>query len=101
MKTVTTDATIELPPHLAKCPICGAKIYIDDMTAWTKDDLDGTWYAVEVSIQCETEPDIDGEDWWDWMNGHWSMPYVDWLPLTEQVLAWLKANYRFEMRSAQ
>lgn len=97
MQTVATDATIELPPK-AKCPICGAKIYLEDVTAWEKDDTDGTWYATEISIQCETEPDIDGDDWWDWMNGHWNTPYIDWLPLTEAVLMWLKKNYRFEMR---
>jgi len=94
MQTVATDATIELPPK-AKCPICGEKVVFEGTHCWERDDADGTWYATEVSINCVTEPDIDSEDWEDWHNGHWNMPYVDWLPLTQAVLVWLKRNYRF------
>lgn len=54
--------------------------------------------TTEISINCVTEPDIDSEEWEDWFSGHWSTPYIDWLPLTQAVLVWLKKNYRFEMK---
>lgn len=99
MQTVATDADIQLPPELAVCPICGEKVIIEEITGWVQED-DGSWRADEISINCETEPDTDSDDWEDWHNWHWNMPYVDWLPLSVKVEAWLAKHYRFEMADA-
>ena len=97
MITLKHNEIPELPTRF-HCPICKSGIVITDINEWEETD-DGTWRVSDggVLINCTSEPDIDSEDWHGWMNGHWSMPYVDWLPVCESVLEWLDANYRFEM----
>jgi hypothetical protein len=76
------------------CPICGAKVFITCITEWESD----TGTIVGYEYECETEPDIDSDDWESWFDGHYSMPYVDWLPWQVSVDKWL-ANcffYRWE-----
>ena len=33
----------------------------------------------------------------EWFLGHYSTPYVDWLPLEMRVKDWLKQRYRFSV----
>ena len=96
MKTIRADDRIDIPPEVARCPICGRKITAVAFNTHQQDEQ-GRWYAVEVSLECETEPDIDSPQWMDWFQGHYSMPYIDWLPLEIKVRAWLKENFRFEL----
>ncbi len=81
---------IWIPPQAAKCPICGGRLYVSGVDEWETD----TGRATQITVECESEPDIDGPDWEDWFSGHYSMPYVDWLPLEEPLLAWFNRHYR-------
>jgi hypothetical protein len=87
------DATVAVPPAVAMCPICGAALVIT-LEACELDD-DETWKASEIHVECTTEPDLDDAAWQSWHNGHYAMPYVDWLPLNLALLAWLRHTYRF------
>jgi hypothetical protein len=78
-----------LLPH--PCPICGAKVYLTDVEEWGTDDGE----IVHGAFECETEPDIDSAEWWDWHRGHFAMPYVDWLPWEMRVMEWVDRNYRW------
>jgi len=49
---------------------------------------------VGISLECVTEPDIDSDDWPAWHRHHWSMPYVDWLPVENRVLRWFQKHFR-------
>ena len=89
-----TDAVIEVPKEIAVCPICGGKLTVG-CDGWI--ELDDGWAADSLSIDCETEPDIDGNDWDDWFRGHYSMPYIDWLPVEYHILRWLNENYRWDL----
>ena|SRR3990172_2330175 len=95
IQIVSMDAEIEIPISLVVCPICGAQIFIEEMNEWIGDD-EGRWVALNVKVDCSTAPDIDDDGWEDWFKAHWSTPYIDWLPVEQQVEEWLKANYRFE-----
>lgn len=93
MKTIDTAARytpIEVPPHVAKCPICGALIVIEEVRFWASK----SGKQLSISVECTTEPDIDSDEWPDWHRGHWSMPYVDWLPVQNFVLKWFQQHYR-------
>lgn len=79
-----------LPLAMPKpCPICGAKVRLTDVDEWGADDGE----IIGVSFDCETEPDIDSDEWPDWHAGHYAMPYVDWLPYEVAAKAWLNARY--------
>lgn len=81
-------------PDIFRCPICGDKLTLD-IDAWTS-DYDG-WKAEDsgVHVSCVSEPDITDDDYEDWFDGHYQMPYVDWLPVDQKVYDWLEDNYRF------
>lgn len=98
MNTVKDASEVVLPLGKFVCPICGAAVVIDDIDEWEQND-DGSWQVSEtgVHVTCETEPDFDDDSWEDWHSGHWSMPYVDWMPMQEKIYRWLAKNYRFEM----
>ena len=38
-------------------------------------------------------PDFEDDDWDDWFHGHYSMPYVDWMPWEQRVLELLNERY--------
>ena len=87
------DMPFAVPESVAVCPICEAPIVIEEVQDW--EELNGKIVMVPettVTLTCTTEPDIDGPDWNDWMSEHFSMPYVDWLPLSVKVRDWLAYN---------
>ena len=96
MQILKRDSTIKIPTEIATCQICGAEVVIEDIDEWEQAD-DGLWRATEggLHVTCSTEPDIDADGWSDWMNGHFSTPYIDWLPIGVTVFKWMDANYRF------
>jgi hypothetical protein len=87
MLTAINNALPLLAP--LPCPICGASVYITGVDEWESD----SGRIVHFEHECETEPDIDSDEWWGWHNGHWNMPYVDWLPWEMRVYRWLDAHY--------
>ena len=84
-------------PDNFKCPICGKRLTLE-ITEWTR-DYDG-WKASDcgLEISCESEPDITDKNYEAWLDSHFQMPYVYWLPVDNAVYAWLEDNYRFEER---
>lgn len=93
---IKTAEDIVLPAGLFLCPICKAAIVVDEVSEWEEDD-EGLMQARTVKINCITDPDIESDEWEDWFRGHWSMPYVDWLPLEETVTQWVNERYRWEL----
>lgn len=86
MIILNTDQLPELPQEFT-CSICGAPIILEEIDEWVQND-DGTWQVGDTGakINCSTEPDFDESDEMDnFMASHWSMPYVDWLPLSVRV----------------
>jgi len=73
------------------CPICGAKVYLTAVVEWGADD--GEISGVEYD--CETEPDIDSDEWPAWHRHHFNMPYVDWLPWETRMMAWLNRQFHY------
>lgn len=97
MLIIDTDAPINVPDEIAVCPICGAAIWVE-VTEW-EHQPDGTWAVSDCGVytNCASEPDINSDEWKDWHNGHYAMPYVDWLPVDLRITKWLKRTYRFNM----
>ncbi len=93
---VSTGAVIQIPTDVAVCPICDGKLSTQ-ADEWTE-RTDGTWKAVTAHPECEHEPEIDSDEWDDWHRGHYSMPYLDWLPLERPLLRWLNRNYDWDVR---
>lgn len=71
------------------CPICGNKVLITAVTEWESE----SGKIVSYEYECETEPDIDSDEWWGHHGEHYSMPYVDWLPWEKRVDRWLARRY--------
>lgn len=88
----TSYRPIEVPRKIATCPICDASISVEEVQEWECE----TGKPVGISVNCDTEPDIDSDEWPDWFHHHWSMPYVDWLPVENRVLKWFQRNYKCE-----
>ena len=91
MKTVFDEkAEIFLPEP---CPICKAKVRLTGVPALVEEN--GQWQASEIEAECETEPFIDSDEWEEWHNHHYQMPYVDWLPYEQRMLAWVNEHFEF------
>ena len=88
-KVIKAEDWIRLPREVAVCPICKSTLFAS-FDSWVEEN--GQWKASSVNLDCETEPDIDSDDWWDWHNAHYSMPYVDWLPVEHHVKEWINEN---------
>ena len=65
------------------CPYCGGKLTVS-VNGWHKED-DG-WVADDLQLDCEND-DEKHED-------HCDMPYLNWLPVEQQILRWMNAHYR-------
>lgn len=94
-KIVKSDTVIKVPKGVAVCPICGARLYADT-EEWEEDDY-GMWRASNPKTTCAKEPDIDSRKWNEWHRWHYSMPYVDWLPVDMKVQKWMDRTYRFDL----
>lgn len=84
------DNPPSIPRDVAVCPICDADIFIDEICEWNEN---GSVSDCGIKVQCVTEPRIDSLEWRRWFEHHWSMPYVDWLPVEKRVLDWLNRTY--------
>ena len=88
---------LKVPHVIAACPICGDVLYIDECSEWIEDVNEQMRIDLECSsihIDCVTAPDPDSEEWEEWFQGHWSMPYADWLPVEQRVKEWLAEELR-------
>lgn len=90
-----------VPTSVAVCPICGRGLWIESIDEAVEAD-DGVWLPNEISLTCETESDVEigSIDWDEWFRGHYSTPYIDWLPVDSKVLKWMQQpeqRQRFEL----
>lgn len=93
-KILRIDETFEVPSEVAKCPICGSKLFAS-FEEWNHGG-DGLLIGVDVHLDCEAEPDdINSQEWKSWFAGHYQTPYVYWLPVCIAVEKWTTANFRF------
>lgn len=96
MITISDASEIKLPDSF-RCPICNAALYIEEVNAWTEGD-GGSLKAEAVKVDCVTFPGFDDHDAFEaYMSGHYSMPYVDWLPLETEITAWVNERYVWEL----
>lgn len=99
MQVISKDATIDIPPSVAVCPYCGGKL-VAQCEHWSQTD-DGSWLAVHLELDCESEPELDDNDdaslerFDEWLAEHTYMPYVHMLPVETKVTAWVNKNYRW------
>ncbi len=78
------------------CPYCKGDLTYE-CDGWDEDD-NGQWESDgSFSIDCSTEPDMDSDDWEDWMQSHSEMPYVHQLPIDISVQKWINSRYRFRL----
>jgi hypothetical protein len=96
MKKATLGDRVNIPLNVACCPICSEPIYgyIEEIEHHEKGYSVGN---CGFKIDCTSEPDlekIDTFEWEEWFSTHWSMPYVDWLPLEIKMSKWLNNNYQ-------
>lgn len=94
-----SDNPPSIPLDVAKCPICGSEIKFVEINEYETET--GKVVDTGFHVGCITEPDFDDPDYDDWLNGHYSMPYVDWLPVEIIVYRWLSANYRLRLPNNQ
>ena len=78
-----------------KCPYCGGNLTAGINACEQIED--GSWVITDLSIDCDTEPDIDGPEWDDWWREH-SWDYCDkWHDLHDGVVHRLRNSVRVEM----
>lgn len=95
MKYLDPHKWYEFPHNVAVCPKCGAGVVVGDFDEWETET--GRVTETGFHIDCISEPDEDDPDYDDWFNWHWSMPYVDWLPLEVDLYQWFDARFRLRL----
>ena len=95
---IGAESLIQIPTTIAVCPYCGGRLQAS-FTAW-EEDANGGMKAIEMDLDCETEPPLESGDWEDWTRQHSQMPYVYMLPVHDRVLKWINKRFRFEMPEA-
>lgn len=98
---LATDTVLAIPPEVRVCPYCGGNLWARFEEFGQCDD--GTWQAEGVTLECDSEPDLDDEDeksveaWNDFLSRHSEMPYVYWLPAAVAVSEFVNEHYRFKV----
>ena len=96
---INSDTILDIPPTVALCPYCGAKLYAV-CEGWTEAEDGSGWEADEVHLDCVSEPSIRSRKHKAWLDQHTYMPYVYWLPVAKKVKKWINEHYRFDLFSA-
>ena len=86
--SATKDHKLKNP----SCPYCGGKLSFS-INGCELDEATG-WFATDLDINCDTEPDIDGPDWEGWWADHSYDNCEKWHTLHERVVASLKRTHR-------
>lgn len=94
---IISDCSEIILPDSFKCPICDAAIQVEEVSEWEEDES-GDWKAQAVKIDCVTFPGFDDHDAFEnYMSDHYSMPYVDWMPLEKRVTKWANERYSWNL----
>jgi hypothetical protein len=80
-------------PNRFACPICGKGLIIE-INEWETET--GKVTPTGLSITCETRPVDNERQFYGWLEEHYQMPYVDWLPVEILVYQWFDQNYRMK-----
>lgn len=85
---------MKLPADVATCPICKAALFAVEITGCSMGD-DGLWFPDAIGLDCETEPDIESDDYENWYSSHYGWPTVgsDWIPVHVAVEKWMRATF--------
>lgn len=76
------------------CPYCKGDLTYT-CNGWEEDDY-GDWISDgSFDVECSTMPDIESEEWDEWMEQHSDMPYVNQLPVDNAVKRYINKKYRF------
>lgn len=78
------------------CPYCKGNLTYR-CNGWEQDD-NGLWMADSFDMECSTEPDMESDEWEDWMQQHSEMPYVYQFQVDEKVKDFINKKYRFDVR---
>lgn len=92
VRVLLPEEKLPLKLKAPRCPICGGALFIAAVNGAEVDDT-GEWIATDIDIDCEKEPDIDSDEWENWHKWHYSMPYVDWLPIHQHILRAVRKRY--------
>jgi len=91
------NKSFPIPPDVELCPICRQAL-VAAFDEWIE-LADHTWQVSDggMKLTCVTEPTFGQLDWFDFIDTHYAMPYVDWAPVEAKILAWINERYRFKM----
>ena len=90
MVDIQTVLPLSVPTESLPCPICGSKVIVTGVHEWETE----SGKIVQADFDCETEPDLDSDEYLDWFHDHHeNMPYVYWLPYEQRLLDWLNQRY--------
>lgn len=78
-----------------ECPYCGGQLTAQ-AEEWTQEPS-GIWLASSISVDCDTEPDIQDPTIEEWLEQHSFMPYSYMLPLEQRMLKYIRGKYQYEM----
>jgi hypothetical protein len=73
---------IKLPPSIAQCPECDGDVLLE-IDEW--ETVTGIPTSAGCTYRCANEDD-----------GHYRMPYVDWLPVERIWYAWIADHVRVQ-----
>lgn len=93
---LAVDDFVDIPIYIATCPKCGGSLRAQ-FEAWEATGKSNRWRCEEAKLECENEPDIDDPELMEWLNWHYDMPYVDWLPLETRMTRWINRRYWFDL----
>lgn len=93
MKCLNWDDPITIPLPVAVCPYCGGSLLINPQEIYEAQD---GWMLESFETECNSEPDIESDDWELWWHNHSLMPYIYQLPVNEKIKKWVNNNYRFK-----
>lgn len=96
---IDSQSPVYVPVAVAKCPYCGDKLVIVAVDEWIRKE-EGVYYPDHIEVQCDSQPDIEDENenpgiTYSFEKTHYNMPYVNWMPVEEKVLAWFAKTYNF------
>lgn len=96
-----SDILPEIPVDLAVCPICSEPLVIECIDEWHTDT--GRVTESGLHITCSTEPSFESGDFDEWIDWHYSTPYIDWLPVKAKVYRWFDRRFRLskEIRESE
>jgi hypothetical protein len=95
MKMESADKVFRLKKP---CPYCGSEMSVQ-ATGWQMDD-NNEWFATDLDMNCEAEPDIDSKKWASWSREHGDNDFNEaWHARHDAVLHAMKQRVRFDLKS--